>query len=83
MPKEKKGRGEKRKRSRYLETRPLSKTKTMAAAPVEKTPFVVSVVLEIEEDRVPAFLEAMKIDVEGSRQEVCFTECCIVYTKTY
>ena len=55
----------------------------MAAAPVEKTPFVVSVVVEIEEDRVPAFLEAMKIDVEGSRQEVCFTECCIVYTKTY
>ena len=55
----------------------------MAAAPVEKTPFVVSVVLEIEEDRVPAFLEAMKIDVEGSRQEVCFTECCIVYTTTY
>ena len=36
----------------------------MAAAPL-----AVLVTVEIEPARVPAFLEAMKVDVEGSRKE--------------
>ncbi|KAJ1461620.1 hypothetical protein M885DRAFT_431824 [Pelagophyceae sp. CCMP2097] len=32
-------------------------------------PFAVVVTVEIEEARIPAFLEAMKIDVAGSRTE--------------
>ena len=32
-------------------------------------PYAISVVLEIENARVPAFLEAMKIDIAGSRKE--------------
>ena len=38
-------------------------------APADSEPFVISVILEIEEARIPAFLEAMAIDVAGSRQE--------------
>ena len=38
-------------------------------APADSEPFVINVILEIEEARIPAFLEAMAIDVAGSRQE--------------
>ena len=45
--------------------RPTSRSLTMSAAP----PLTIMVKVEIEEARVPAFLEAMKIDAAGSRAE--------------